>query len=527
MNVAFDPWIPVIDHTGNRKHVSLFDIFQHGKEYRDLVVYPHERVALMRLLVLTTHAVMNGPNTVDDWRRIPDTIAEFAYDYLNKWRDSFELHHEEKPWLQSIHIYSDETKKRIPDEKWNVVNKMCFSTGQSANSTMFDHKSIANTIQPTTVSDLIIALLTFQCFSSSGTITPVIWNDTKTSRYSQDSLCLTASMLHTFIRMNNMLETIQLNTPNFEFIQRIYHKYEIGRPVWEQYPSSKDDKNAIVNATETYLGRLVPIKRLIWIHPNHENILLGDGPDYPVYSDGFPTEPTASLLLYKNGKKEEKKLVSYNSSRAVWRQLSSILIKRNANGFGGPLALNNIDNLTQKTYEIQIVAVSRSQANILDISESLYHISDKFFNEERRTVYENEIEIAEKVESTLKWAIDVYRESIDDAWQSKDWQNKTKLSANACSYYWTQLETNLHLLLDQIDYHGSDQYIQHKAIWRKFLFDTSKTAYQRVCGNTTPRQIRAYAKGSQKFGFMWNHIILDNLNKEVFYDLARQCQATK
>ncbi|NLW36392.1 MAG: type I-E CRISPR-associated protein Cse1/CasA, partial [Syntrophorhabdus aromaticivorans] len=49
MNVAFDPWIPVVTPRGDRKLISLCSVFAEGEMFLDLAVRPHERVSLMRL----------------------------------------------------------------------------------------------------------------------------------------------------------------------------------------------------------------------------------------------------------------------------------------------------------------------------------------------------------------------------------------------------------------------------------------------------------------------------------------------
>lgn len=56
MNGVSDPWIPVVGNDGAACTVSLLGAFEHGHEIRDLAVRPHERVALMRLLLAVAQA---------------------------------------------------------------------------------------------------------------------------------------------------------------------------------------------------------------------------------------------------------------------------------------------------------------------------------------------------------------------------------------------------------------------------------------------------------------------------------------
>ncbi len=100
MNTAFDPWIPVVTMAGNPGQASLLEIFTNGVRFADLAVRPHERVALLRLFLAVAHSALNGPEDYDAWCEAPASLPEAAQNYLNKWKNSFELFHPHKPWLQ-------------------------------------------------------------------------------------------------------------------------------------------------------------------------------------------------------------------------------------------------------------------------------------------------------------------------------------------------------------------------------------------------------------------------------------------
>jgi CRISPR system Cascade subunit CasA len=133
-----------------------------------------------------------------------------------------------------------------------------------------------------------------------------------------------------------MLATVHLNLPTFDEIRRICAEQDVGRPIWELMPKSFDDDAAVANATTTYLGRLVPLTRLIRLRRDGQRMLLGDGLAYPSFADGFPPEPTATVIVRRREKKEERALLSYRPSRALWRELGSIVVCRSAGGPGGP-----------------------------------------------------------------------------------------------------------------------------------------------------------------------------------------------
>ncbi|MDB4796883.1 type I-E CRISPR-associated protein Cse1/CasA, partial [bacterium] len=89
MNLIIDPWIPVLRDDGKRELCGLHDLFARAHEFRDLVVKPHERIALMRLLVCITQAALDGPVDEDEWEECLQLIQSRVSDYLKKWESSF------------------------------------------------------------------------------------------------------------------------------------------------------------------------------------------------------------------------------------------------------------------------------------------------------------------------------------------------------------------------------------------------------------------------------------------------------
>ena len=61
MNLTTDSWIPVVWNVGKPGTVSLREAFERGHEIQDLAVRPHERIALMRLLICIAQAALDGP----------------------------------------------------------------------------------------------------------------------------------------------------------------------------------------------------------------------------------------------------------------------------------------------------------------------------------------------------------------------------------------------------------------------------------------------------------------------------------
>lgn len=516
MNVAFDPWIPVVTTTGERKLASLSKVFSDGTHYADLSVRPHERVALMRLFLCVAHAALDGPKSYPEWCDVPNKLTEAAGSYLEELKDSFELFHPEKPWLQVAELTKNaDGQEMIGDiSDWTPVSKLNFSYATGDNTTLFDHAGMGVEDRKISINDTLLSMLTFQCFSVGGLMGQVYWKGVRCGVLanpkkekgpvkSSDAPCSPASMIHAFLRGKNLIETIHLNLPTHEDIRFSYGKRMIGKPLWEHFPTSLKDAPSTENATATYVGRLVPMTRVIRLHPEGNRMLLGDGLAYPSFAGGFPQEPTATVVIRINAKNEERGLLSYRPSRAIWRELSALVVKRKAEGIGGPLSLRAIQDGVG--CDLQVAALARDKATIVDTTESVFHIPSKLRTPEGAEIYETEVRRAEIIASRLGWAIEGYRAETDAGWEGRlksagpsKSKLKAKLHSIATTHYWTTVEKNLPLLMTHIEARGTDATMPTREVWRKMLFATTCEAYRTACGQETPRQMRAFAKGWQR-----------------------------
>lgn len=517
MNVAFDPWIPVVTATGKRDLASLCSVLAEGEKYADLAVRPHERVALMRLFLCVAHAALNGPKDYDEWEMVPQRLPEAARTYLEQWKDHFELFHPTRPWLQVAKLTGDKT---------SPVALLDFELATGNTTTLHDHAGqLPNRLVAR--ERLALSLLTFQNFSPGGGSPIAQWEQVKTSQVGNpDAPCLSQSMAHSLIRGKHLTETLYLNLPTIETISKSYKSsilykddkannewkriefsdIALGRPVWERFPAAPDSHLLeSINATRTYLGRLVPIARWIRLMSDTE-MYCCNGFKYDTYRDGFPAEPMASVQLVR--KKDDKGIesvdravVSINPSKALWRELPAMMVKRSAFGLGGPLTMENVPYDAE--YDFHVCAMIRDQASMDIALESVFHITPAFHG--NLMAYQSEVHYAESLARKIGWSVESYRREVDGGWDGrlksagKDvGKLKVKLHSIATSHYWTAVEKNLGLLMMHIEAIGTDRAISSHEEWRRFLFTSACDAYRVACGQETSRQIKAFAKGWQK-----------------------------
>jgi CRISPR system Cascade subunit CasA len=498
MNVAFDPWIPVVTLDGKPKFASLCEVLTEGQNLADLSVRPHERVSLMRLFICVAHAALDGPKDYDEWCDVPKRLPDAARKYLETWKDHFELFHPTMPWLQVAGLKLGKTTEEV----WKPVSKLGFFMASGANTTLFDHEGMANDARKIQLRSTILSMISYQCFSPGGLISQVYWNGVQTSKASKDGPCVSVSMLHCLLRKGTLFQTLHANLPSYEDVQLSYADKAIGCPIWECMPNSLNDHKARGNATETYLGRLVPLSRVIRLNEDGSEMLMGNGLSYPSFIDGFPPEPTSVVVIRDNVKKE-RTLLSYRLGRSIWRELSAMIVRRNADGIGGPLSLRSLAE--SESCDLIVSALARDQATILDTTESIYHISPKFRSSESLYVYEEEVRKSEEYAKRLGWAIEDYRRTLDGGWDGRiksAGPNKNdllgKLHGPATTQYWTTIEKNLDLLMAHVNALGTENVVSTRKAWREMLHQAARDAYEAVCGQETPRQIKAFTEGWRK-----------------------------
>ena len=125
MNLSTDAWIPIVWTEGKPGIVSLCEAFEQSHEIQDLAVRPHERIALMRLLICIAQAALDGPTDHDDWKGCRSRIVSSAVDYLQRRRHVFELFGTGQRFLQLPNLNKAPTKSTGgDDEEGNSTSKL-------------------------------------------------------------------------------------------------------------------------------------------------------------------------------------------------------------------------------------------------------------------------------------------------------------------------------------------------------------------------------------------------------------------
>lgn len=499
MNLTTEPWIPIVWQNGHTGMVSLNDAFVCGNEIRDLALRPHERIALMRLLICIAQAALDGPANYDGWKTSAPQITTATSTYLKKWQHAFELFGNGQRFLQVGKLKRPTKNSGGEDEEGNPTSKLDVALATGNNPTLFDNAG--GSIRSITLAQLALNMLTFQCFSPCGTIGVAIWNGKPTigwKKYpepapgqSDHAPCIAANMLHALLRGKDLLDTVHRNLMTKHQAKQFFGEDSWGKPVWEQMPNGLDDAEALRNATRTYLGRLVPLTRAISFTKNGDSLILANGLEYAPYPAW--RESTATIVIRGKKNKPERKVLQASVDEAPWRELHALTVKTTSqNTNGGPAALQNI--FDEKPFDLWVGGlVAAGNGKLVDSTESVFHIPSEMFTERRQQIYEQGVRLAEKTEFRLKQAVATFHCELGND------LDRAKLLARqkATTHYWTDAEQHVNELLAVAENHallGLDVSWQ-KTDWGRTILRAARTAYDYACSKGTPRKMRAYVLG--------------------------------
>ena len=495
MNLTTDPWIPVVAVSGVSSLASLQDVFAGG--HRDLAVRPHERVALMRLLLCVAHAALDGPKDRVAWKAAWQELSGRAKVYLDDHLDEFDLFHPAKPFLQFAGLEKSskpkaakkgKTTTEVPEEEADEgtsASKLDFALSTGNNTTLFDHGAANDEPRVFNPSQLALMLITFQCFSPGGRIGVARWkgSDTPGNGSSGHAPCAPSAMLHGFIRAGSLLDTIHANLISRHAVAMIYGK-AWGQPVWERMPESFSDEEAVENATGTFLGRLMPLTRAFLLRPDGRSIVLANGLDYLTFPE-WPHEPTAAVVKKRD---DSGHALVGAGHKAIWRELPGLVMRRKAGEPGGPISLTEIAEAgSAQALDIWVGALITDKASILDTVESVQHLPAGMLKDEGRLAYEAGVRFSEDEAAHLSEAARHYRKLLELKPQGCPEANF------ASRRFWTDIELSVPLLKAAASSLAGVEGEKHRAAWEKAIRRASSDALDAACPHETPRQQRAHA----------------------------------
>lgn len=489
MNLTTGKWIPVVWADGRYDKVSLLDVFEQGDQISDLAVRPHERIALMRLLICIAQAALDGPADYDEWKACLPKLAPAATNYLNKWKAAFELFGDGPRFLQVAAL----EKGMAKEDDVAYVAKLDIQLAAGSTTTLFDNSgSGERSFGP---DELALILISFQNFSPGGTLSITSWNGIKTKLAgNKPGPSIAGRMLHAFRWSSTSLrKTIWLNMVTKE--QAEMHDTSWGLPIWEKMPQAPDDKNAENNAIQTYMGRLVPLSRFVKLDSDRIHVNWGAGFQYPPFGEEGCADPFATIYRVKTKfKNDALALLNVSPGKAIWRDLHAItVIRKDENSIGGPWVLCNHTGEKFELYAAGVAYDPQNIAKLIGIYDSRYHVPAVMYeDQDRNRLYRTGVALADGWSSRIKSAIEFYKKKMDLAMVS---------FSNAAAHYWTAVEQSVPDLFaitanpHELFPDGATQPNWSATCWGRALARHAREAYDLACPRQTPRQLQAYVEG--------------------------------
>lgn len=492
MNLTTDKWIPVVWGDGRADKVSLLEVFQQGDQIRDLAVRPHERIALMRLLICIAQASLEGPNNRVEWETCRDRLPKVAVGYLAKWAHAFELFGDGQRFLQMGNV--DSTKSFANDDESNSPSKLDFALATGNSTTLFDNAGGSD--RKFSGDALALMVLVFQNFSPGGLVGDLNWNGVSMGRTSNHAPCIIKAMLHTYIKQSSLERTVCANLITLEQVKML--GVEWGSPIWERMPSGPKSIDAIENAIQSYLGRLVPLSRVVKLSTDGRNMLLGAaipyGPEW--------REVAATIVMRERNGTSERTCLNASLSKSVWREAHAIAVITSAKTqmLGGPLALMSIDGSVGT--DLWCGALVSNKAKLIDTVESVLHIPAAMFDDVGQRIYQHGVKQAEHWGRKINRAVSVCHRELHDELDKAEFRKRGNLiKQRATSHYWTAVEQKVPLLLALVEdpaslsLDGLAKENWSATEWGKVLSRAARAAYELSCPHETPRQLKAYSLG--------------------------------
>jgi CRISPR system Cascade subunit CasA len=266
-----------------------------------------------------------------------------------------------------------------------------------------------------------------------------------------------------------------------------------GKPIWELFPQSVKDLPAIENATQTYLGRLVPLSRFIRLPAKgSKGCIIGPPPkEFKIEHLPGYREVSATVVASKKG---ECFYLSVSSEKHIWRELGAVLCFNEIAGHQKaalPLSvLNKHLELFGGAYvEIWVggLETGTQAAKLSDMLEWNLTIPVEQFGESSLQKYEKGVALADLAERAIKGA-------VKDYWVALKRDPKDISYTTASTHYWSILDRHFTVLIDS----SSNAGIFLNDTWYPIVRKALNDSYSAACPHATPRQIQAFAIGQQK-----------------------------
>jgi CRISPR system Cascade subunit CasA len=500
MNLATEPWVPVIRVDGTSSEVSLVELFSGCEIISDLCVHPPDRIALLNLLLAVAQAALGGPKDEVEHLDCRSKFAAAALTYLNRPEISraFELLGPHPRFLQ---IHGAGNPGMMSLAKMGGVDE--------SGTTLFQPALFESAAFP--ASWVALKLLSYQNYSPGGKVGGSAMVCGKLAPVSgKAGPRRDANAVHGFFRGANLAETIWLNMVP---LSELPSNMPLGKPIWEILATvASPDLANLRDQSEiarSFLGRLVPLSRALWLGDALADAEVTVAIDYPGFAEGTRDATITTIRTKDKGKDVEAVLSCARGGRMVdvWRDLPSILQIARMDTAGqtlAPIPFRGIDRLEKLDHiDIWLGGVGGDQATSVDYHESNYRLPTlALVNQDSNLAWRKEFEQgmvrADRTRSRLHGMLATWLQTVRPNLFSnrKDFNKRLgNLKSIADLAYWSILQANHSILVEganiaALGVEGADE---QSSAWDSTLNKALYQAFSHACPGNTRLQDRARA----------------------------------
>ncbi|GAA2616972.1 type I-E CRISPR-associated protein Cse1/CasA [Dactylosporangium fulvum] len=320
-----EAWVPVLDAAGQRRDVSLLDLFEQAGNIRMIAgELPTQTFAILRLALAILHRATDGPPGEAAWQalwRDRRPLLPDVPDYLGEFRERFDLLHPDHPFYQvaDLRAAKDNTyglERLIAD----VPNGMPFLTSRAGPG--------MESISPAEAARWLVHC---QAFDPSGIKTGAVGDSrVKNGKGYPMGVASVGALGGVHLEGANLRETLLLNLIPVAPGWRLADDRDL--PAWERKPQSAVEEPDATRGPYGLLGLYTWQSRRIRLFGDRDGItgaMISNG-DSLEWQDRHQLEPMSVWGRSGPREKQQKRTPIYlprphDHTRALWRGLQTLL----------------------------------------------------------------------------------------------------------------------------------------------------------------------------------------------------------
>lgn len=479
-DLLYAPWIPIAG-VGD---VSLTELFK-NLEYVRLGGTPVEKVVILRFLLCIAHASTPLPD-VDAWSALtPEKLAANALEYLEKWKDRFDLYDEKRPFLQFPQLRGQCEKSSPNRLSLNIAG---------GNKTVLTQWSAGKECSD---AELVRSILCGSGYGMGGKkydknakIAP---ETVKGSSGSQGTLTGYIGYLHSFLLGSTILETVRLNMLTEEDLRELRPEMPLGRPFWEEMPT---DENGVTakRYSSGYMGILFPMDKFFCLED--DALLMTQGISNELYPSHKNGQWDPGITLYLD--KKDMKARWCSMERTPWRQLTGLLQFINTKDTMPAFVVRGTDKFRHDPAIQEFglwaggVAISTNSGEQYvsgknDYVNSEFLIPMEWFRKDSWEAFGILMDEIERYASILWKSV--------TAFYSKQMVAEPGQRESAVRLFWERMEPQAQSVIELSEETDPEVVENAKKSWQKLAV----SCYREFCPCVTPRQMQAYVQCMPNF----------------------------